>query len=382
MKNNTRKVWVNPVERVSPQGRDRQYYQIIDKNGNLKNTNNLKKTREPDTGVVYSFPFNKKNGKLYTGLSELVVNPYYEMDPLDLSRMFEIHRDYVELLPKFVAKERVTRQELLEIKHGKAPNDYHNGAGFTMFAPPVDMKNFDEGKGELAKLRLVLYPRPNPFSSETPISELKIAMIDALVKAGRIAPSKALANSQHEFYVSEDNEEETNLAKKRDIIESAVYKLVKLKNESPYFKSYQFATILRTKSGNKTLIKGESTPERVKTVLSNYISDNNSDQIENISRFTKLWDLSVTPEGADKVMVYYTLQQAINTGVISNRNNTYVWHSKSGTPDMYELGSSFEQISNFFLKEMNTPQPKGKKVITNFYEDLKNEVKSKNVKFE
>lgn len=381
MKSNTRKVWVNPVERVSPQGRDRQYYQTYDKNGNIRNTTNLKKTREPDTGVVYSFPFNIKSGKLYTGLSELVVNPYHNMDVLDFSRMFEIHRDYIDLLPDFLSKERVTKQELLEIKHGKAPNDYHNGSGFTMFKPPADMKEFDNGKGELAKLRLVLYPRPNMFKTDTITSELKIAMIDALVKAGKIAGSKDMANSEHEFFVSQDNEEETNLSKKRDLIEAAVYKLVKLKHESPYFKSYQFATILRTKN-NQTLVKGESTPERVKSVLSNYLSDNNSDQMEHVTRFSKLWDLSVTPEGADKVMVYYTLQQALNTNIITHRNNQYVWNSKVGTPDIYDLGSSFEKISNFFLKEMNTPIPKEKKVVTNFYQELVDEVKSKNIKFE
>ena len=382
MKNNTRKVWVNPVERISPQGRDRQSYQIIDKSGSIKNTTNLKKTREPDTGVVYSFPFNTKSGKLYTGLSKLVINPYYGMTEIDLSQMFEVHRDYVNLLSKFVEKERVTYQELLELKHGKAPDDYHNGSGFTMFKPPADMKDFDKGKGELAKLRLVLYPHPNAFKTDTIGSELKIAMIDALVKAGKIAASKDLANpSIHEFYVSQDNEEETNLSKKRDLIEDAIYKLVKLKNESPKFKAYQFATVLRTKN-NQTLIKGESTPERVKSVLSNFISDTNSDQLEHVERFSKLWDLSVTPEGADKVMVYYTLQQALNTNVIGYRDNQYVWHSKSGTPDMYNLGVSFEKISLLFLKEMNTPIPKGKKIVTNFYQDLFNEVKSKNIKFE
>jgi hypothetical protein len=382
MKNNTRKVWVNPVERISPQGRDRQTYQIIDKSGNIKNTTNLKKTREPDTGVVYSFPFNTKSGKLYTGLSELVINPYHEMSEIDISQMFEIHRDYIDLLPKFLKKERVTRQELLELKHGKAPNDYHNGSGFTMFSAPTDMKNFDQGKGELAKLRLILYPRPNALKTDTIGSELKIAMVDALVKAGKIAGSRDLANpSIHEFYVSQDNEEETNLSKKRDLIEAAVYKLVKLKNESPKFKSYQFATVLRTKQ-SQTLVKGESTPERVKSVLSDYLSDTNSDQMEHVDRFSKLWDLSVTPEGADKVMVYYTLQQAINTGVILYREKQYLWPNKSSTRDMYELGNSFEKISLFFLKEMNTSVPKGKKVVTNFYQDLLDEVKAKNIKFE
>jgi len=382
MKKNTRKVWVNPVERLSPQGRDRQYYQIYDKNNNITATMNMKKTREPDTGVVYTFPFNKKNGKLYTGLSELVINPYHNMPVLDLTQMFEVHTDYIPKLELFLSKERVTRQELLEIKHGVAPDDYNNSTGFTMFNPPVDMKDFDRNKGIIASTRLVLYPRPNSFSDDTIGSELKMVMIDALVKAGKIAASKDLANpSEHEFYVSEDNEEETHNAKKRDIIEAAVYKLFKLKNESPYFKCYQFATVLRTKQ-NQTLVIGESTPERVKGVLSEYVSDTNPHQMEHVSRFSKLWDLSITPQGADKVMVYYTLQQAINVGVVRYRNNEYVWPSKSGTPDMYELGNSFETIANFFLKEMNTPAPKGNKVHTNYYKELVDEVKNKNIQFE
>jgi hypothetical protein len=382
MKKSTRKVWVNPVERISPQGRDRQYYVVVDKSGNPTTTMNMKKTREKNTGVIFTFPFNKNNGKLHTGLSKLIVNPYYKMSLKDLMGLLKIHSDYIPQLKDFLDSERVTHQQFLEIKHGMKPGEYNNDTGFTMFNDDVDINKFDQGKGILAKLRLVLYDRPNSFSDDTIESELKIVMIDALKDANRIASSKDKANPvQHQFYVSEDNEEETNHAKKRDIIEAAIFKLVKLKIESPDFKAYQFAVILRTKE-NQTLVIGESSAEKVKAVLSDYVSDNNSHQIEHISRFTKLWDLSVTPEGADKVMVYYTIQQAINTGVISYRNNEYFWLSKSGTPDMYDLGNSFETISNFYLKEMNTPVPKGNKTNTNYYKELVDEIKAKGIKFE
>lgn len=380
----TRKVWLNPVERTSAQGRHRQYYQTYDINGLVVNTRNMKKVKEYDTASVYMFPTNKETNMLHTTMQNMIANPLKGLDKDQVISKYNVHPEWHEKLDKILDKDKVTKQVYYEIKHGKQPNAYASNARWSIFnLPPGDIKKrLDEGRGELDSMEMVLYPKANYFEDTTPTQELKICMIDALVEMGLIAKSKDTAIPyKHEFYISEDNEEETRASQKRDIVEAGMFRLYKLKNEATFFKQYQFAVVLRTKQ-NQTLIKGQSTPERVKNQLSEYISDRNKNQMDHVDRFINLFDLQSTPEGADRFHIMYLVQQGLNTGVLMHRDGEYIWPSKSNDKDAYQLGQSFEKIVSFLLKEMNTPTPKGKKIVTNYYHDLLAEVKAKNVPFE
>jgi hypothetical protein len=385
MKNNTRKVWVNPVERTSAQGRHKQYYQTYDKNGMIVNTVSMKKVKEFDTGDTFMFPRDAETNKIYTGLNKTMPNPYKGLDVDTIIAKYNVHPEWHEKLESVVKKEQITKQVYYEIKHAEAPNAYGSNSSYSIFNLPPTAKikyDLDKGRGKLDSFQFVFYPRPNPLETLTPRQEIAIILVEALVDMDIIAKSKDTANaSYHLYYISEDNEEETQYSQKRDFIEGAMFRLYTLKNQYTFFKQYQFGVILANKS-NQTLIKGDVTPERVKGALSEYISDRNKHQMEHVTRLNNLFDLQKTPEGADKFHVMYLIQQALNTGVFIQRDGSYVWPSRSGDPDVYSLGNTRDKIINFMLKELNTPEPKGKKVVTNYYHELLNEVKAKNVPFE
>ena len=383
MKNSTRKVWVNPVPRTSAQGRDKQYYQTYDRNGMVVRTVNMKKVKEKDIGTTYMFPRSGETNKLHTGLNKTIPNPFKGMEVVDLINQYQVHPDWHEKLEDIILSSHITKQTYLEIKHGEAPHAYSSNSVYSMFNMPPTAKiktDWDKGRGKLDSMEVVLYPRPNSFENSTPRQELIIAMIEALVEMDLIAASKDEANpSYHEFYISEDNEEETRHAKKLDFIESAYHRLYMLKNKNSYFKQYQFATVLTNKA-NQTLIKGESTPEMVKGALSAYVSDRNKDQMEHAQRLIDLYDLQETPDGADRFHIMYLVQQAINSHVILYREGEYIWPSQSATPDVYQLGNARDRVISFFLKEMNTPRPKDDQIIINYYDELLREVTAAGVR--
>jgi hypothetical protein len=388
MKQNTRKVWVNPVERPSAQGRDRQQYQILGKNGTVVNTINMKKTKEKDVSSVYQFPRIKSSQRLYTGLNKRVVNPYYKMNKEDLLAITIPHKTFDDKLDEILEQEYITKQTLLELKYGEPYNALNDFAG-----PPITeisalelnraIQRFEETKSQLVDFKFVFYARPNLLKAETLRQELAISLVEALVDSGVFAASKDVANAaEHEFYIAEDNEEEENYSRKRDIIEEATAMLYEVKNKMPEFKAYQYAIILRDKT-NRPIVIGESTPERIRIALSEYTSDRNKNQMEHIERFRSLYNLDQTPEGADKVNVMYAVQQAINTGAIVLRNGEYYWMAKSGSPDMYNPANSFDKLVNIFFKDMQVSNPKNdkKKQIVNYWNELIEELKERGVRF-
>lgn len=378
MNKHTRKVLVSPLPRTSAQGRHKQTYQTVDENGVITTTVNLNKTREYGTTVTYMFPYNGSTNKLYTGLDKMITNPFKSLEVNDILQTYNPHATHD--IERIVTQDKITKQTLLEIKHGVAANYYNNEPGYTMLNMPSKIDDFDKGKGFLANFKVVLYPHDNRFTDETPRQELAIVLLDALVDADRIAKSKAEGNSAvHEFYISEDGQAEKDFANKREKIEEAIYMAYDLKLNSPQFKSYQFAIVL-TDSRNNSIYKGQNIIARVKSSLSNYLQDKNNNQEQNIEKFVELYNLARTPEGAEKVDVMYSVQQAINNNVIVNRDNSYIWNSKYDDRSVHNLGSSYDKVISFFLKEYQAYNPKSE--AKNYYNDLLEELKSEDVIFQ
>jgi hypothetical protein len=378
MNKHTRKVLISPMPRTSAQGRHKQTYQTVDENGVVTTTVNLNKTREYGTTVTYMFPHNSNTNKLHTGLDKMVVNPFKGLDINDIIETYSPHSTHN--LTRIITQDKITKQTLIEIKHGVASDYYNSNMGYTMINMPSRIDDFDKGKGFLANFKLVLYPNTNRFTDETPRQELAIILLDALVEAGRIAKSKAEGNSAvHEFYISEDGQAEMEFANKREKVEEAIYMAYDLKLNSPQFKSYQFAIVL-TDARNNSIYKGQNTISRVKSSLSNYLQDRNKDQEKNIDKFVELYNLSKTPEGGEKVEVMYSIQQALNNNIIVNRDNSYIWNSKYDDRSVHDLSPSYNKVISFFLKEYQAYNPKSK--AKNYYSDLLQELKSKGVIFQ
>lgn len=371
----TKCIWINPVERISHQGRHKQVYTI--KTGNsLIPTVSMKKVKEDNTPSVYQFPHNPNKNRLETGLNRLVLNPFYNLDPGTIQLEYGLSTKWVPFLDNIARQENIKEQTLFEIKHGVDPDFYTDEVKYTMLNMPHDLSEWGR-KTFLQDLKLTLYPRPNKLEDTTPRQELLMKMA-YVVPA--IAKTKNEANpAYHDWFISEEHEAEQEKAKKKEIYEEAVYNLYKLKMEYGAFRTYQIGIVLRDNS-SKNIMKGKVSSSSVNNILSDFISKNDQHQLRNINEFMKLVKLLETREGIQKLDIMYLVQQAINTNVLAFRDQQYIWHSKAGTPDVYNLGTSYDALINFFYKEYATYNSDSN--ITNWYHDLFNEVKQKGIQFE
>jgi len=373
MKTGTKKIFVNPVERISYQGRHKQVYTINTGQG-IVPTVSMRKVKEDNTTSQYQFPFNPNTNKLETGLNKLVQNPFEGLDPNDIVTSYKLPKQeiWLPIVKSIVTKPEIKKQVLFEIRHGVEPDYYTDEITYTMTSMPSNMDDWGK-KTFLQGLTLTLYPRPNPLDNSTPRQELLMEMVYVLP---HIANNREEANSAyHDWYISEEHEAEVEQAKKQEIIEEAMYYLHKLKREHGSFRSYQVATILRD-TNSKTLIKGKVNSDAVGNALSFYLNDSKY-QMDHIQSFMKTMKLFETREGLERLDIIYLIQQALNTHVFGRRDGTYLWHSKAGTPDVYKLGTNFNALVNFFMKEYKEYNPKSD--VTNWYKDLTDEVAAKGI---
>lgn len=374
MKSSYKKIYVNPVDRLSYQGRHKQVYTINTGQG-LIPTVSMRKTREDNTGATYNFLPNPNTGKLETGLNKLVTNPFKDLDIEDILVNYKLPSSWKDILPALIKKDKIKKQTLFEIRHGVEPELYTDEIRYSMVNMPSNMDEWGK-KTFLQSLTLTLYPRPNPLENTTPRQELLMEMVYHLPQ---IAQTKAESNpAYHDWFISEEHEEEAEKARKQEIIEEAMYNLHKLKREYGHYRSYQVAVVLRDKD-SRTIIRGKVSPDAVNNALSYFVTDKQN-QMRNINAFMDIIGLLDSREGIERLDVWYLIQQALNTNVLARRDNEYIWHSKAGTPDVYKLGSSFDGMLNFFLKEFREHNPDSD--ITNWYADLLDEVKSKGIQFE
>lgn len=371
----TKTIWVNPVDRVSAQGRHQQVYTV--KNGNeIVPIKTMGKTREFGTTFEIAFQEDSEKMKLDTGFDEQIQNPWYKLDPAELKTKYGLPSAWNDLLPDIVESKEITKQVYFEIKHGVKPDLYTSNLEWTFTKLPRDMSKLDNPP-YLKTLKCILYPdRLNEFSNDTPRSELLIEMI---TRNDQVAPSKAEANSGlHNFYISDENFEESEKAAKNDKIEEANFHLYKLKNLATPFLAYQIATLLTNKDGNN-IIKGEVSDAVLKNALSKYI-DKGKSQLSNINKFLELVGLAETLEGKERLNIMYLVQQAINTRVMGIRDGHYIWYSKADIPNVYKISTDYDKVIKFFLDEFTKYSPKSD--VTNWYAELLSEVSNQNVRFE
>jgi hypothetical protein len=375
MKNQALKtIFVNPVPRISVQGRDRQTYTIINpKTGETMVTKSMNKTKEFGVGSEYSFPYNPTTNRLETGLDVSVTNPFYKLSVEETMEKYNLRHSWMEPLTKLVEQSEIKKQTLLEIKHDVEPGHYTSAiAGNATIFNATKSTKIPESHNYLQHFKIILYDGPNRFTDETPRGELAIELINLHKK---IAKTKQEINTaRHDYYISEENEAEQEKSRKQDIINDAIYNLVKLQKEAGSYKNYQTAILLTTEQ-NQPLIKGDAVPERVKNELSAYISNDTKYQIDNVEKFNRLLKLLDDKEGRERFNIMYLVQQAINTNIIGIKDGYYIWYSKAGTPNIYKH-SNYDKFVSLLVAEFKNANDES---VTNWYNDLYNEVKSKNI---
>ena len=365
-------IFVNPVPRISAQGRHKQVFTMIGKTGELVPTTGMQKNKEFGVPSEYSFPYNPTTNRLHTGLDKMIINPFKGLDPSYIVEEYGLSQEWLSKLETIVKQDNIKLQTKYEIYDNVPYNHYTNeiAGGSTIFnttniktaniAPPNFLQTF----------KILLYDKPNRFTDETPRGRLAIALIKIHPK---IANGKNEANaSVHEWYISEENEAQAEKLKKQDFIDDVKYAWVELKRNGSPFILYKFGSLLTTHD-NRPIIKGTVNNDTVKNFISDYLNDTTSHQIDNLSKFIDLYTLY--QEDGDLFNIRYLIQQAINTNVMKISDGYYVWHSKSGTPNMYKH-TDYNKLVSLLQQEFKNYNPDDR-TITNWYRDLFEEVQSK-----
>jgi len=373
MKSGKKIIWVNPVPRISYQGRHKQIYTIQTNTGEVIPTRVMNKIKEDGVPTLYQFPANHQTGKLLTNLGKERENPFKGMAVEEIRNKYNVPEEWSdEKLDAISRQSMITRQIYYEIKHGVVPGFYTEKMTFSMLNPNAKLGE----KTFLEKLTLSLDPRPNRFCNDTPRQEMLMEMIEVVPA---IAPNKNIANSAfHTWYVSQENEDEEERQLRNDIIERATYNLYKLKHDLGVFRAYQIAIVLKDYRGEPILV-GDVTSERVNNILSEYVTTTSDHQMKHIDNFMRAIDEISTKDGIARFNIKYLVQQALNTNVFNIRDSFYVWHSQVGTANMYKFDSLDSLINRLYLE---FEAYNGEDELTNYYGILLKELRTKGVKLE
>lgn len=332
------KVFVKLVER--PTAQKRQGY--VTRNGVKANVNFPRAIGQNRSGGFHFSISTMKSGKLNTGLDKIVENPFYELPDKLPSEWRNSGID---------KKQKISKQEYFEIKMNKP-------AGFlTSESRPLFENKIGKGLTYLQRFFKSFY--------ETTVLDLDIVEEELTYYLLLQSHPDKCANSEEDktpfsrAYISQVNEDEVKVGKRNEIIENAVYKLVKLKNEQSESIIRKFATILE-------IIKGDVAFEKVKNSLSDFINQKTNKQLEKIEKFNNLFKLLEDAKGLETFEAKFLLQYSINNRVISDYQGKYIWSSKKGT-NLELLGRSYQEALSWLLDIDNR----------NYREELEDELKAK-----
>jgi hypothetical protein len=355
MKSGITTLFINPIPRQSVQGRHQKYF--INSTGDKIET---KDTMAENVYKTYHFPLSPTSGRLVTGLNELVPNPYLGLKPETLT----VGSFWRNKMAELVNKPQILKQTLFEIKFNREEGFYNDEAKHY----EMRKRKSEDKDSYLQSFSILLYDRPNRFDDTTERGALAMQLAKV---HGRIADSKDEMNSvKHHFYISEENEDELERNKKQDIINDAITDLTLLRRKQSDFKMYQLAIVLNT-------VRGSASSSRVKDSLNAHITDTGKSQMSNINKFNSIQVL-MKGKSYNKFYIMYLIQQAINSNVISIREGHYVWHSKSGIPNVYKISTKYETVLNFFVMELEKYDEASSD--DNWYNDLREEIRAKNIK--
>jgi hypothetical protein len=252
--------------------------------------------------------YSAKTGKLLTGLTEIVNNPYYGKEknvPSDFT--------YIKDL------EKCSLQEVLEIKH-KVPKGTYTDKPWL---PGDGMRESDLTFFQKFRKRL---------NDGTTILDLSIFHDELAYYMLKYSPLVALSNKfedrklkpKCEYYISDINESELEKFSKREKYHNTISKL----KDPKFTVSYQakVAKVLELVRGDVTSMKSES----IYLLIDSYIEEAfKSTKDEKLTLFEETYDLIKTAEGKERLEAMCLLSDLIQARILNDNRGTYTWLSKS-----------------------------------------------------
>lgn len=312
------KVFVKMVPHPSAQ---KKKHFIKDPKGR-KDINMTKAQGKNGMGIFRFVVSQTRNGLLNTNLDKKIDNPWKDK-PNELPSNWRTSG--------LETKEVISKQEYFEVKLNQKPGE--------LTSIPKKIFDKDSSMPYLQKLY-------KDFEDTTllDLDEPKDELIYWLLLASH---ADKCANSWEErsnfsrLYISKVNEDEVRVAKKLEIVENAISDLVTLKNDYSESDIIKIAVVLK-------LIKGETSISKVKNTLSEHISKQSSNQLENIEAFNELFKSLNNAKDREMFEAKYLLQACINNRIISDYKGKYTWNSKKGT-SLETLGKSYKEAVQTIL---------------------------------
>lgn len=345
-------MFVYPGPRLSVQGRGEHVF--VKQDGTKVPAG---RTFHKNATKDYCFPLESNGLRLDTGLDEFIDNPFKIKDFAD-----KWIRDYWTTEERLRTDDTITKQTYLEVMHNRPKGTYTSEKKVT--------KPFDKDATEstfLESFRVSLKDGPNVYTIGNPDDEISMILIK---RHPKFSPTKdAFNGSQHEFYIGKENEARAETQLKRDKKRKALVALDSLIDDYTDFEMYQIAIVMQ-------LALGDMSKAGVREKIEDFVWKEDNKSPERWDQFLNTFKYLDSTEGLERLYTRYVFQQAINNRIISVLNGSFIWHSKKGVQNLYNLGTKEKVVLNMFHSEMQNNDEDG------FYHDLLRELKTKNVRLE
>jgi hypothetical protein len=259
----------------------------------------------------------------------MVNNPY-----------FKSNRDVPNDFSYVKEQEKVSLQELLEIKHGRPKGFYTNRA----WRPGDGFK--DESLTFFQKFKFSLNDGTTVLDLSKPMDEIAYYMLKASPKVSSSnKPEDRSQKPKADFYISDKNESIQEKFSKKKLYNDCTTKL----NDSKFTPSYQ-----RKASKALELIKGDATTmpdEQIYLLLDTYLEEGLKSKDENLTNFLEVYKLVNSVEGRNELEAMVLLGDLVNYRIVTDNRGTYTWISKQ-----IVLGQRKAEAIDFLLDPKKQPE--------------------------
>lgn len=300
-------------------------------------------TKMPTGTFTFQIRDNAKTKRLNINLDRLVDNPYFSESKTDANLPSEWSNSEIW------KQKKITRQQELEIRFNKPP-------GF------LDTSSFGQPSAGMHKQQRT-YLQTFMYQLKDGATELNLDNLNDIILYEAALVDKMFGTSYLDaqskpdarFYIHHQDEDESAIATSK-IKKSKMFANLTDLDENYPDGIFHVAVVLGLVKGKQSKV---SSYERLYDFLDKVDKHtvNNtvlSTQEEKFSAFSRMYDeyTSTNADNRRKFMGRYHLQQMLNTMVVSNYQDKYIWEEKRGT-NLEVLGKNYNSALQFLLDPQN-----------------------------
>lgn len=369
-----KKLFVNPVERTSVQGRDQRMYHTYDPIlKQSKATARINRTKAKNSPETLVFERTDDGLRVRAGLAQIIENPFFEAVASDVQSLYNLPVSWNDRLDKIVSSPTITKQVELEILAGVDPGTYTEISSRKRIPGSVFIESGPEDiRTELEKFKYMLYERTNIITDETPRGRLAIQAIE---NSSLVAKNKDSINPNvHHWYISAEFEEQEQQLKAVRVNRKAWADLDAFLTQQSTVDQYRLAVLLKDGT-DSSIIPNDANPTIVETALNNYVSTNNKHVVKNSKILSETIELFKTQK--ERFTLRYLVQEGLNRNVLSISNGYLFWHSKVSEPTAYKF-NSIDAFMAFLYQHYERYNDK-EKALQNFFGEYVEELRKFNI---